>query len=147
MMTDWQIEVGAEADGTDAALLEDLTSVARWTLSGEEVDEIDLSIALMSDRSIAQLNQRYLSHEEPTDVISFPLDQIGERKAGDVYVGVEQAERQAAELGIPLREELLRLVVHGTLHILGWDHPDDERDESPMYHRQEELLRTFLERS
>lgn len=146
-MTDWQIEVGAEADGTDAALLEDLTSVARWTLSGEEVDEIDLSIALMSDRSIAQLNQRYLSHEEPTDVISFPLDQIGERKAGDVYVGVEQAERQAAELGIPLREELLRLVVHGTLHILGWDHPDDERDESPMYHRQEELLRTFLERS
>jgi probable rRNA maturation factor len=148
-MTDWHIEVGAETRGVPAALLEELTAAVRWTLTREEIERIELSVALMSDSSIAELNQRYLSHEGPTDVISFPLEKVGDRTVGDIYIGLEQAERQAVEVGVPLREELLRLVIHGTLHILGWEHPDDdgERDGSPMYTRQEELLRTFLDRS
>jgi probable rRNA maturation factor len=61
-------------------------------------------------------------------------------------VGAEQAARQAAELGVPLDEELLRLVIHGTLHVLGYDHPDsdEERAGSPMYRRQEALLTELL---
>lgn len=147
-MTEWRIEVGAEKDGIPASLLEDLTGAIRWTLRQEEIGPIELSVALVGDDTIAAMNEQYLSHEGPTDVISFPLEQPGEGRLGDIYVGVEQAERQAAENGIELREELLRLVIHGTLHVLGWEHSDeDDRERTPMYQRQEQLLRSFLDRS
>ncbi|MEX2584286.1 MAG: rRNA maturation RNase YbeY [Gemmatimonadota bacterium] len=147
-MTEWRIEVGAEKNGTPAALLEDLTDAIRWTLRQEEVGEIELSVALMADDSIAALNEKYLSHQGPTDVISFPLERPGAGRVGDIYIGVDEAERQAAEHGVTVREELIRLVIHGTLHVLGWEHPaDDERDGTPMYQRQEQLLRSFLDRS
>lgn len=140
-MSDWTVEVSAEADGVPPALLADLDGAVRAVLAAEGAPEIELSIALVSDETMADLNLRYLAHEGPTDVISFPLEQPGAPLVGDVYVGHDQAVRQAAENGIPLREELLRLVIHGTLHILGWDHPEEEgRADSPMYRRQEELL-------
>ena len=64
---------------------------------------------------------------------------------GDVYLGVEQAARQAAEEGVPLAEELVRLAVHGTLHVLGHDHPEgEERLHSPMFVLQEEIVSALL---
>jgi probable rRNA maturation factor len=60
---------------------------------------------------------------------------------GDVYVCAWVAEREARSRGIPVREELIRLVVHGTLHVLGLDHPEDERrSRSPMWRRQERYV-------
>jgi probable rRNA maturation factor len=60
---------------------------------------------------------------------------------GDVYVCRAVAEREAKRRGIPLRQELVRLVVHGTLHVLGWDHPDDDaRVRAPMWRRQERYV-------
>ena len=65
---------------------------------------------------------------------------------GDVYIGYEQAHRQAGELGFDPEEELVRLVVHGVLHVLGYDHPEGEdRTGSPMFERQEALVRAILE--
>ena len=65
---------------------------------------------------------------------------------GDVYVGIEQAGRQAAEHGVPLDEELVRLAVHGTPHVVGHDHPEGpERLESPMFVLQERLVRDVME--
>jgi probable rRNA maturation factor len=62
-----------------------------------------------------------------------------------VYVGIEQAVRQAAEFGATPAEEVLRLAVHGTLHVLGYDHPKEAgRAESEMFARQEALLKSFL---
>jgi probable rRNA maturation factor len=143
----FHIDIGTEVARVPNELLEELTEIARWTLQRERARPVELSIALLSDESIAALNETHLAHPGPTDVISFPLEQPGAPLVGDVYVGYEQAGRQAAELGIELREELLRLVIHGTLHILGWDHPDTpDRTHSPMYQRQEELLSSFLER-
>lgn len=104
-----------------------------------------ISLAFVADPEIARLNRDYLSHEGPTDVISFALSGPGEPVVGDVYVGAAQAARQAEELGVPLAEELLRLAVHGTLHVLGHDHPEgDEREGSQMYVRQEALLAEIL---
>jgi probable rRNA maturation factor len=101
---------------------------------------------LVSDETVAGLNEEYLSHEGPTDVISFPLGDE-RRIVGDVYIGLEQAARQAEEFGVSRSEEILRLTIHGMLHILGWDHPEDgSRTDSPMYRRQEELLIGFMER-
>jgi probable rRNA maturation factor len=65
---------------------------------------------------------------------------------GDIYVGYDQATRQAEEAGVPLPEELARLAIHGTLHVLGHDHPEGpERLESAMFRLQEQLVRRVME--
>jgi len=109
--------------------------------------EGELSLTFMDDRGIQALNQKYLGRDYPTDVIAFALNEAGDPLMGDVYVGYEQAQRQAEEMGVGLLEELLRLAIHGTLHVLGHDHPEGpERTESPMFLRQEELLAGILSR-
>jgi probable rRNA maturation factor len=114
-------------------------------LHAEGVAEASLSIAFVDDAEIAAMNEQYLGHAGPTDVISFPLNLPDGPTVGDVYVGVEQARRQAAELNVPFAEEVLRLAIHGTLHVLGYDHPEDaDREASPMYQRQEHLLASVL---
>ena len=127
--------------------LDRVEEAVRSVLVAEGVDQAGISIAFVGDGAIAALNEQYLAHEGATDVISFALHGAGEPPLGDVYIGVEQAGRQADEAGVPLDEELIRLMVHGVLHVLGYDHPDDaDRERSPMYLRQEELLRLVLER-
>ena len=143
------IEVEAAA-GEGVRLPLDLGRVeelVRHVLAAEEVRVAEISIAFLGDEEIATLNEGYLAHAGATDVISFALHGEGERPLGDIYVGAEQAARQAAELGVSVQEELLRLAVHGTLHVLGYDHPaEEDRVDSPMYRRQEELLASFLDR-
>ena len=147
-MTDLVVEVGS-SDGLAVPLsLAEIEAVVTLVLVAESVPEAELSVALVTDLEIASLNERYLAHHGPTDVISFPLHRPGGPPLGDVYIGVEQAARQAAEAGIDVREEVLRLAVHGTLHILGYEHPEtDERNDSPMYRRQETLLASYLSAS
>jgi probable rRNA maturation factor len=78
-------------------------------------------------------------------VITFPLEEPGRPLVGDIYIGVDQARYQAAEHGVDMVEEIMRLAIHGTLHLLGWDHPEaGDRSGSPMYVRQEALLREVL---
>ena len=114
-------------------------------LRAEGVDEAEISVALLDDTAIATMNQEYLEHEGPTDVITFAMHEGDEPPLGDIYVGVEQAIRQAADFGATPAEEVLRLAVHGTLHVLGYEHPEGaERTGSEMFVRQEELLRSFL---
>lgn len=122
-----------------------IEAAVRHALREEGVAAAEISIALVGDGQIAALNEEYLSHTGPTDVISFHLHGPGEPPLGDVYVGVQQAARQAAGFGASVSEEVLRLAVHGTLHVLGWDHPEgEERAGSEMFLRQEALLRGFL---
>lgn len=111
------------------------------TLTDRGVDDAAVSVTLVGDQAIANLNQQYLAHEGPTDVISFPLYQGGERPVGDIYIGAEQAQRQAREFGVPLHHEIARLTIHGTLHVLGFDHPEDEsREQSEMWQVQEHIF-------
>jgi probable rRNA maturation factor len=125
--------------GAPAALLE---RAVRETLEGEGVREGEMSVALLEDRAMRALNRDHLGHDGPTDVLAFALHGVGEPVLGDVYLGAAQARRQAEEEGVDEIEELVRLAVHGTLHVLGWDHPDaaEERLSSPMWRRQEELV-------
>ena len=103
-----------------------------------------ISLALLADSEMQELNLRHLGKDSTTDVISFSLGGEG-LVVGDVYVGFEQAIRQADELGIEVGEELARLAIHGTLHVLGYDHPEGpERSKSPMFQVQEQLLRNLL---
>ena len=134
------VDVGDFADAP-VRLLEQAVLCA---LAAEGPGAAELSVALLTDEEMRDLNRRYLSEDQPTDVIAFALGEGGEL-VGDVYIGVEQARRQATELAVPLSEELARLAIHGTLHVLGHDHPEgDEREQSPMFVLQERLLRQLL---
>ena len=95
------------------------------------------------DREIARLNARHLGRQGPTDVIAFGLTRVaGEPVIGDVYIAPMVARANAKRLGVGMREELVRLVVHGVLHVLGYDHPETTgRTASPMWRRQERYLR------
>ena len=115
----------------------------RAALDSSSVAEGEISLTLVDDARIRELNRRYLDRDRPTDVISFPLYEEGEPVVGDIYVGVDQARRQAVDHGVPLEEELLRLAVHGTLHALGHDHPEGD-EESEMFRLQEELVDAVL---
>lgn len=142
-----EVEVGVEEGVSLPIATERMEEAARHVLREEGVAQAEISIALVGDATIAELNEHYLSHAGATDVITFALHQSGEAPLGDIYIGVEQAGRQAADAGVPVEEELLRLTVHGVLHVLGFDHPEEgEREGSPMYLRQEKLLATLIDR-
>ncbi|MEX0836862.1 MAG: rRNA maturation RNase YbeY [Gemmatimonadota bacterium] len=135
------VEVGDYAN-VDAEVLEE---AVRHTVAREGGEVIEISLALLGDDDLRELNRRFLGHDRPTDVIAFTLGEDAER-VGDVYLGVDQARRQAEELGIPVDQELVRLAVHGTLHVLGHDHPEGEdRYDSPMFILQERIVAELTE--
>ena len=104
-----------------------------------------ISVTFLGRDAMRRLNAAHKGHDRPTDVLSFALrDPSSGDVLGDVYVCRWVAQREARSRRIPLREELLRLVVHGTLHALGHDHPEDERrTASPMWRRQERYVKAL----
>jgi probable rRNA maturation factor len=118
--------------------------VVEAVLRAEKVRGALVSVAFVSDRTIATMNAKHLGHRGPTDVISFGFDRPTRRDpvVGDVYIAPAVARRNAKARKQLVREELVRLLVHGTLHVLGYDHPEDEkRERSTMWARQERLVR------
>jgi probable rRNA maturation factor len=84
-----------------------------------------LSIALVDDPTMHQLNRRYLDHDYPTDVLSFVLERDGGRLEGEVIVSSDTALRAARQVGWTASAELLLYVIHGTLHLVGYDDRDE----------------------
>jgi probable rRNA maturation factor len=124
-----------------------LQEAARAVLRIEHTADAELSITLLDDDRIAALHRRYLARDGPTDVIAFPLYDEGETVVGDIYIGADEAARQAALHDVPVTEELVRLAVHGVLHVLGHEHPaGDERVGSPMWRLQEEIVQQVVRR-
>ena len=107
-----------------------LRRVANAILRGIGQSKAELSVALVDDASIAELNGQYRAKPRPTDVLSFSLvegdfaDHRGDM-LGDVVISVETAAMQAAERHRSLDETVARLLVHGVLHLIGHDHEDD----------------------
>jgi len=100
-----------------------------------------MSITFMGRDAMRRLNAEHRGHDRPTDVLAFSLPQPGLLPMGDVYVCSWVAARQARVHGVSVREELVRLIVHGTLHALGRDHPEGPgRTRSAMWRRQERYV-------
>ena len=113
----------------------------RLVLTGER-REAQVSVAFLPPGAMRELNRASLGRDRPTDVLAFDLRTPEGGLLGDIYVCRAVAAAQAKEHGVPLREELLRLVVHGTLHVLGYDHPEGPgRTRSPMWRRQEQYVK------
>jgi probable rRNA maturation factor len=106
----------------------------------------DLTIVLTEDAQLQQLNRDYLGFDVTTDVLSFPASELdpetGGPYLGDVLVSVPRAESQARTAGHPLEAELQLLVVHGVLHLLGYDHAEPEAKES-MWAAQAQALESI----
>jgi probable rRNA maturation factor len=126
-----------------------LAEAARVVLRAEQVRRAMISITLVTPRRIAALGKRHLAHDGPTDVISFGFSRDrGGPVVADIYIAPAVARENSRRLGVGVREELVRLVVHGVLHALGHDHPDgDARLRSPMWRRQEALVRRAVRRT
>jgi len=140
------LAVSVEADGVRSPVAATrLVELAQRSLRALKIRNALVSITLVTPRTIAAFNKKHLGHAGPTDVITFALgaDPNGVVLA-DIYICPDVARDQAKHHGVGIREELARLVVHGVLHVCGWEHPeDDSRTTSPMWRRQEQLLSRF----
>ena len=113
------------------------------TLRGERVGDAMISVTFVGRSAMSRMNEKYLRHAGPTDVISFGMrrEAAAVPAIGDIYICPEVARRNAKDNGSSASKELARLVVHGALHVAGHDHPDGERrTQSPMWKRQERIL-------
>lgn len=100
-----------------------------------------ISVTFLGRDSMRRLNAQHKGRDRPTDVLAFPLADPTGRTIGDVYICSWVARQEARARGISHREELIRLVVHGTLHALGRKHPEGaERTRSAMWRRQERYV-------
>lgn len=120
--------------------LERLRSAARMVLQGEGVQRATLSIAVVSDRAIRPLNRRYLQHDYATDVLSFLLDAGPDWLEGEIIVSADTAATQAPQYGASAADELLLYVIHGTLHLVGYDDTTPS-ERKRMLARQRRYLR------
>ena len=99
-----------------------------------------LSVSFVGRARMARLNREHLGHRGPTDVIAFTLK---DRRAmvGDIYICPAEAKSNAQRQRVRFDEEVIRLIVHGVLHVAGWDHPPGgSRTESAMWRTQEEIV-------
>ncbi len=116
-------------------------------LDGEGAGEAVFSVTFMGPGRMRALNRRAFGRNRVTDVIAFELPLV-EGAGGDVYLCPAAARASAGALGVPAREELVRLLVHGTLHALGYDHPEDgRRTRCAMWRRQERYVRALSSRT
>ena len=101
----------------------------------------EVTVVLVDDAQIAELNRKFLGRDFPTDVIAFDLggDPAPEGPSGEIYVSLERAEEQAREFGVPLEEEVARLMFHGLLHLAGFEDGTPEEEE-----RMEEEVERYL---
>lgn len=119
-----------------------LREIARAVMTGENVNDYEISIALVDNPTIHRLNKQYLDHDEPTDVLSFPYSAANARKLeGELVIGVEVANEQAQERGHDVQAEVALYVIHGLLHLCGFDDKSDAT-EKEMRERERHYLQT-----
>lgn len=119
--------------GARGGHVRDVRRAVEITLAYEEATHREVSVLLTDDREIHELNRMYRGQDKPTDVLAFALDEAEDGaldpSLGDVVISVQRAIQQAEQRRVSLESELELLAVHGTLHLLGYDHaaPDEAR--------------------
>ena len=135
----------------EVAPREFIEAIIQKTCSLLHVDNCELSCSFIGDETMSELNQQYRGKDEPTDILSFvqkdgdefPIfsENIDQSKPlGDMLISLQTMKRNCSEFSVSEGEELTRLMIHGVLHLLGWDHATNEGDE-PMLQKQEELVK------
>ncbi len=140
---------------TDFELTEEmqavLENVCLESLEYEEFEtDCEISLSIVTDEEIHNINRQFRGIDSPTDVLSFPqltfeegeeadVNENGEIVLGDIIISIDRAKEQAEEYGHSLRRELAFLTVHSMLHLMGYDHMEKDEEED-MFRRQREIL-------
>jgi probable rRNA maturation factor len=114
-------------------------------------EDTELSVSIVGDRTIRGINREYLARDRPTNVISFPLQEgecagITPHALGDVVISADTAAREAAEGGMETFERLIFLLLHGILHLCGYDHERSGEAEALRMKKKERELFSLLKR-
>jgi pyridoxine 5-phosphate synthase len=125
-----------------------LKRLSNWLLKQCGVSDYNLSVLLIDDHEITRLNSHYRKIEKPTNVLSFPFSEGADisiaslpvKELGDIIISVDTALRESIEYNQTLHERLSWLVIHGLLHLLGYDHERSPSDEKKMFDKENELL-------
>lgn len=123
-----------------------LKKIASKVLELVKHDQAELSLGFVDNREIQALNARFRKKDAPTDVLSFPVEDqfgIGVKLLGDVIISIEKAEEQAKERKRSLHEETVTLLIHGILHLIGYDHERSARDARIMERLEKKIYRAL----
>ena len=133
----------------DVMDLDILKQYVEFIVKEEKLNDCIFNIILINNKEIKQINKTYRNIDKETDVITFALEDYDDgikgieyRVLGDIYISVDKVYEQAQEYGHSVKRELCFLATHGILHLLGYDHMNEE-EENIMFKRQEELLDAY----
>ena len=141
------LDVDVSSNGVRSPLSRERTQeVVQSALRSDKVRNALVSVTFLGKRAMARLNKTHLGHSGATDVISFGFTRAvaTDPVVGDIYICPDVARENARARREPVLREVARLVVHGTLHILGHEHPDEGREKSAMWRKQERLVASLV---
>lgn len=115
-------------------------------LNDLNIEDGELSVLFVDDKEITQINMQYLDRNRPTNVIAFPMREgefgdLNPHLLGDIVVSVETAQRDAEQEALPFEDEMDYLIIHGILHLLGYDHEISDAELQKMRNKEKELFR------
>ncbi|MEJ2658319.1 MAG: rRNA maturation RNase YbeY [Desulfobacterales bacterium] len=118
---------------------------AKDILNALEFHDAELSILIVDDPQITKLNKQYFHRSGPTNVIAFPMHtddfpNISPQLLGDVVISIETAAKEGKSIGIGLEKRFIQLLVHGILHLIGYDHEKSEAEAEKMEEKENEIL-------
>ena len=128
--------------------LKTIEKLLNYAIEHEKLNNLEFSVIIVDNEKIHEINKEFRGIDRPTDVITFALEdnedfpEMETRILGDVYISLDKAKGQALEYGHSFLRELSFLSIHGFLHLLGYDHME-ENDEKVMFSKQEEILNGF----
>ena len=122
--------------------------VAEKILKELNLDNVELSITLTNNETIQQINKEWRKKDKPTDVLSFPIDEkppgYKYKILGDVIISLPFAKKQAEEIELSYKEEIVRLLTHGILHLLGYDHETCPAEAKKMFDLQDRIFEKVI---
>ena len=128
--------------------LETIEKLLNYAIEHEKLNNLEFNIIIVDNKKIHELNRDFRGIDRPTDVITFALEdnedfpEMDIRILGDIYISIDKAKGQAIEYGHSFLRELSFLTIHGFLHLLGYDHMNED-EEKVMFSKQEEILDGF----
>lgn len=143
---EWDIEIINETSKELVSYEPLIKAAAQRTLALTPCTQGELCITIVCDEQMKELNNSHRNKDATTDVLSFPqyekseINKLEYAVLGDIVISIEKAQAQADEYGHKLERELAFLTIHGTLHLLGYDHETNEVDEKEMFALQDKVL-------
>lgn len=139
-----------ETETLQETVMQFVEKVLQHAAKEEHIDDAEVSVSFVTNDRIREINREYRGKDQPTDVISFAMEEAGEgemaiqdsgepRVLGDIIISLDRTKEQAADYGHSFERELGFLAVHGFLHLLGYDHMN-ESDEKKMFAKQDVIL-------